>query len=339
MPMFSRDNIYPLLFDPMYRQVCWGGNRLAAVLNRTLPDDEGYYGEAWDICDRPGAESIVSNGPLAGTSIHQLAAEGNTEFTGESLNGTQHRFPVLVKIIDTAARTSLQVHPNNTIAAKIGNGAEPKTEMWYVMKAEKNAQVMVGLTPVATRPRFNETAGTQQVEEQVMHYNAIPGDAYFINAGSVHCAGAGCLLLEIQENSNTSYRIYDWETRDFDGSLRPLHLEQALECVNYIDRFPARITGASNKALNNRKYALVNKCPTFSVDEMRLVSDWPDTTRFSRSAHLLTAIDNTLEIHTPSFEPVMVPPGRTALLPACLGEYLLRCSGSIPTTAIRTILL
>ena len=329
MTTLSKDELYPLLFEPMYRRTSWGGGKLAGVLNRELPAEDGPFGEAWDICDREGASSAIANGPLAGTSLHELCTSlGPSYLIGDMAR--DKRFPLLVKIVDTSERLPLQVSPDENAARRIGNGAEPKTKMWYVLDADPGSKIMVGIRPNATRHRFVELLSSPDVETQLQMFDSVPGDAYFVNAGRVHCLDAGNLILDIQQNSNTEYLLNDWGRSDAEQEIR---LDEGLACIDFVDRSPARITGVSDNAARNRKYAIINRCPQFHCDELRLAGDWPDTTRSTRSFHLLTAISGPVNVEVRGVT-TTIPRGMTALLPAALGEYVIRVKQ--PVTLIRT---
>ena len=331
MTTYSKDELYPLLFEPMYRATSWGGGKLASVLGRELLAGEERFGEAWDICDRESAESVISNGPLAGTNLHELCAMlGPSYLIGDM--SREKRFPLLVKIVDTGERLPLQVNPDENAARQIGNGAEPKTKMWYVLDADPGSKIMVGIRPNATRHRFLELLSSPDVETQLQSFDSVPGDAYFVNAGRVHCADAGNLILDIQQNSNTDYFLNDWGRPDPEHEIR---LDEGLRCIDFIDRSPARITGVSDKAARNRKYAIINRCPHFRCDELHLAGDWPDTTRSTRSFHLLTAVSGPVNVEVRGAV-TTIPRAMTALLPAALGEYIIRVDPAVPVTLIRT---
>lgn len=331
MTTLSKDELYPLLFEPMYRRTAWGGSKLARVLGRELPGEEGPFGEAWDICDREGAESMITNGPLAGKTLHELCMElGPSYLIGDM--SRDKRFPLLVKIIDTGERIPLQVNPDENIARMIGNGAEPKTKMWYVLDADPGTKIMVGIRPNATRHRFLELLSSPDVESVLQSFDAVAGDAYFVNAGRVHCIDAGNLVLDIQQNSNTDYMLNDWGRPDPDQEIR---LEEGVRCIDFIDRTPARITGVSDKAARNRKYPIINRCPQFHCDELRLAGDWPDTTRSTRSFHLLTAVSGPVDVEVRGTV-TTIPRCMTALIPAALGDYVIRVKPAAPVTLIRT---
>lgn len=331
----EKDELYPFLFQPFYKSVLWGGKRLRTVLNRPLDPDAGPIGEAWDIADRPDAESKVENGPLAGVTIRQLIEWFGCDFVGSNFAGG--RFPLLVKIIDSEKNLSLQVHPDENFCAQQEDHCEPKTEMWYVLGAEKNAKIYVGLKGSTTRQSFLNHLNTSDVENDIQSFDSVPGDAYFIAAGRVHMIGAGNLLLEIQQNSDTTYRVYDWNRLGPDGKPRELHLQKALACMDFTDRTVSRISGISGTTIHNRKYPIVNRCPFFHCDDLKLVEDWRNNTHSTSSFHILTPVNETIQVGNEKYM-TEVQPGRSVLIPACFGEYVVKVKAGITTSVIRTTL-
>ena len=331
---FDKDALYPLLFEPAYKQVLWGGHRLAEKFGRPLPPDGPPIGESWEICDRPEFESPVVNGPLKGTTLRELVDAFGKDFVGHAYTGG--RFPILIKLLDAEKRVSLQVHPNEAACRAIGGGAEPKTEIWYVIDAAPDAKIIAGLNRNSSRMRFMENLDSPEIESQLQVFDSVPGDSYFISAGKVHSIGAGNLLLEIQQNSDTTYRLSDWGRSNPDGTARELHIEQALQCIDFMDRTVPRITGPSDKVSHNRKFPLLNRCPFFKVDELLLTTDWHDSTESPASFHLLSAVSSSFTVGRGD-KTAAVPPGSTCLLPASFGNYTI-----IPpeggTTIIRTTL-
>lgn len=328
-------DLYPFLFKPIYKQIMWGGDMLETHLHRDLPETTTPIAESWDVSDRPDGESEVENGPMRGVALGALIRERASDLLGDKRQFD--RFPLLVKIIDAGKRLSLQVHPDETAAREIGGGAEPKTEMWYVIAAQKGAKIMAGLKPNATKLQFTNMLASPEVEGCLQIYDSVPGDAFFINSGRIHAIGAGNLLLEIQQNSNTTYRVSDWGRLGVDGKPRELHVEQALRCVDFMDRTSARVTGASDSVDRNRKYPIINKCPFFNVDDLRLVADWRDDTGTSNSFHLLTPINHSVTVRKNDVA-VQVAAGRTCLVPARFGSYTIFLDGEAETTVIKTSL-
>lgn len=334
MKRFTEDQLYPLLFKPIYKEIMWGGKLMKKTLKRDLPKTNGPIAESWEISDRKGDESVIENGPLAGTPINKLLKKFGKQIIGDSFN-EKDRFPLLVKIIDAGKRLSLQVHPDEQACMEL-KGAEPKTEMWYIMAADDKARIIAGLKQHCTQREFIDKASSSDIEDCLQTFKSVPGDAYFISSGRVHAIDAGNLLLEIQQNSNTTYRISDWGRVGMDGKPRELHVEQAMKCVNFADRSSPRITGVSGTTSHNRKYPIINRCPFFSVDDLRLVDIWQDTTE-GTSFHLLTPINSLIKVIGSHGETV-VTKGRTCLIPANYGKYQIKIRGKKETTVVKTTL-
>ena len=223
----------PLTFEPIFMERLWGGRELETRFDKRLPTGM-RVGESWEIVDRSEVQSIVRNGPLRGSTLHQLWTRYRLEIFGNISNAS--RFPLLLKLLDAHETLSLQVHPTEKVAVKLGG--EPKTEFWYVAAAEPDAQLFVGLNQALTRKQFEEALSSGTIAE---HVHAIPikaGDAMFLPAGRLHAVGPGNLLIEIQQNSDTTYRVFDWNRIDENGKSRPLQVEQALQCIDLNDVTP-----------------------------------------------------------------------------------------------------
>ena len=334
MRKITEDQLYPLLFEPIYVEIMWGGKLMKKHLKRDIPKAKNPIAEAWEISDRKGAESVIENGLLSGMSIDKLLKTYGKHLIGKS-HQTGDRFPLLVKLIDAGKRLSLQVHPDEEACQKL-KGAEPKTEMWYIIAAEKNGKIIAGLKPHCTQRQFVDNVESSDIEKCLQTFKSEPGDAYFISSGRVHAIDAGNLLLEIQQNSNTTYRISDWGRVGTDGKSRELHVEQALECINFADRSSPRITSVCGTTTHNRRFPIINRCPFFNVDDLRLVDNWKDTTD-GASFHLLTAINSKIKIEGHTGETI-VDRGRTCVIPANYGKYLIKVRANKETTVIKTTL-
>lgn len=320
------EKLYPLKFSPIYVERIWGGNLITKYLNREIPEHDIPIGESWEISDRPGAESVVSNGALAGFTLSELVKHYGRALLGESCRDMS-RFPLLVKLIDAGERLSLQVHPDDNACREAGNGAEPKTEMWYVIAAESGANILAGLSEKATRHHLRELISSPDVERLLQVYPSQAGDAYYIPSGTLHAIGAGNLILEVQQNSDTTYRISDWGRVDSNGKSRELHVEQGIKAVNFTNRKSPRIAGAVDKVKRNRKYDIVTVCPYFNVSDLRLVETRMDDTK-KRSFHLLSAINSSFSVWWQnSSEPVNVARGETVMIPSAVGSYRITVSG------------
>ncbi|HTA29135.1 MAG TPA: type I phosphomannose isomerase catalytic subunit [Candidatus Cybelea sp.] len=227
--------LYPLTFEPIFKARIWGGRHLETLYGKPLPAGQ-RVGESWEICDRPGDESVVAHGPCRGRTLHWLMEQAPGELLG-SRGAAPGRFPLLIKIIDAQDKLSLQVHPPADVAARLGG--EPKTEMWYVAQAERGAELFVGLKKGVSRAEFERQLAAHTVERCFHRIAAKEGDAMFLPSGRVHALGAGMVIFEIQQNSDTTYRVFDWNRVDKDGKARELHLAQALASIEFGDYEPA----------------------------------------------------------------------------------------------------
>ena len=215
----------------------WGGRKLAALFRKNLPPNK-RIGESWEIVDRPEAQSVVANSPVKGATLHELWSQHRKEIFGNIPNSP--RFPLLIKLLDAQDKLSLQVHPPEKIATKLGG--EPKTECWYVAAAEPGAELLVGFKKSITREKFEDSLRAGSATDEVHTIKVKAEDAIFLPAGRFHAVGAGIVLVEIQQNSDTTYRVFDWNRVDrTTGKPRQLHVDQALECIDYDDVAPKLI--------------------------------------------------------------------------------------------------
>jgi len=226
----------PLTFEPIFQERIWGGHKLADLFGKKLPANK-RIGESWEIVDRPEAQSIVLNGVFKGKTLHELWTEHRKEIFGDVPKTP--RFPLLIKLLDAQEKLSLQVHPPEKIAAELGG--EPKTECWYVASAEPGAELFVGFSQRSTRDQFEKLLRAGSAADEVHTIRVKSGDAIFLPAGRFHGIGAGNLLVEIQQNSDTTYRVFDWNRIDDKGCARQLHIDQALESINFNDVVPELI--------------------------------------------------------------------------------------------------
>src|SRR5438477_6115914 len=207
----------PVVFEPIFMERIWGGQKLAAFFRKRLPANK-RIGESWESVDRPEAQSIVREGPLSGRSLHDLWATFREELFGKVPDTP--RFPLLIKLLDAQEKLSLQVHPPQEIAESLGG--EAKSEFWYVAAAEPNAKVFVGLRKSMTRDQFEEALHSGTVADCVHAIRMKSGAAMFVPSGRFHAIGAGNLLVEVQQNSDTTYRVFDWNRVDEQGKPREL---------------------------------------------------------------------------------------------------------------------
>jgi mannose-6-phosphate isomerase len=289
-------NMEVITFEPLYMERLWGGRALEIIYGRPLPRPDVLFGEAWEIVDREDAQSVVSGGEFSGISLHELWRDRREEIFGEGLPDSE-RFPLLIKILDSADDLSIQVHPPADIAVKLGG--EPKTEMWFIADAKPGSRLYVGLRQGATRESFERAIAEGTVAEQVHVITPRKGDSIFIESGRLHAIGAGFLIHEIQQNSDTTYRVFDWNRTDTAGNPRQLHVEESLVCIDFEDIEPG---------MDKPECDMLAECPFFKTTLHDLAAgdiiSNPLPNRFS----LITVVEGCLEsAHTT---------GRTVLLPS-----------------------
>lgn len=259
--------ILPIRFNAIYQERVWGGRELERVYGRVLPREGVPYGESWEISDREEAQSVVRDdgGEYAGMTLHELWRDEaiRTKVFGEGLEGD--RFPLLVKILDCRDDLSVQVHPPAELAVELGG--EPKTEMWYIAGADEGAKLYVGLKDGVTRESFENALSGGTVEEQIHAIAAVEGESIFIPSGRLHAIGGGYLIYEIQQNSDTTYRVFDWNRMGLDGVPRELHVEQSMRCIDFTDTVP-EMDEAVGGCLASSAYFKVDKLELDSGTEM-----------------------------------------------------------------------
>jgi len=240
--MDTPTELYPLRFQPILRRYLWGGRRLGERLGKPIGDGNDYA-ESWEIVDRPDDQSVVAHGPLAGQTLRQLVHDFGPRLLGAgsqqavsraALPGVlRGRFPLLLKFLDARLTLSVQVHPNDEQAAQLAKPDLGKTEAWYVLAAETESRIYAGLLPGIDRFQLERAAAAGRTDECLHWFHARPGDCVLIPAGTIHAIGAGILLVEIQQASDTTYRLFDWNRLDAAGRARPLHVIDALDVTDF----------------------------------------------------------------------------------------------------------
>ena len=249
----------PISFEPIIMERVWGGGRLRDF-NKSLPDSEGFYGESWELVDRPEAQSVVTGGALGGKKLSELWGDLETRSAvfGEGAPSTQ-RFPILVKILDCRQKLSVQVHPPAEIAESLAG--EPKTEMWQIVEADDDASLYVGLKNGASKDDFSSAVKEGTTEDLIHSIRPSVGESIFIPSGRLHAIGGGLVIYEIQQNSDTTFRVFDWNRSGLDGKPRQLHVEESLKCIDFDDIEPEMDPQDGESRAD---------CPHFRVDHWKL---------------------------------------------------------------------
>ena len=274
-----------LAFHPLYQERVWGGRALAEKLGRELPKNRPI-GESWEIADRPDARSVVAGGPFAGTTLRELIADHPETVLGPG-RSPDAPFPILVKWLDCRERLSLQVHPPADVATALGG--EPKTENWYIADAEPGASLIVGLRRGVAAADFERALAETRAEACVHRFPVARGDSILVESGRMHAIDAGNLILEIQQNSDTTYRVYDWGRVGLDGKPRQLHVAESLRSINFHDVEPEPLRAASGDRV-------LADCAEFRIRQFqRRPGDAPLDLPAGESPRLLHCVEGAFE--------------------------------------------
>jgi len=302
----------PLILAPIYRRYLWGGRRFASTLGRDLPAGDDYA-ESWELVDRGGDQSTVAAGPLAGTTLGAIVRERGGELLGRS--APLPAFPLLFKFLDARLDLSVQVHPDDARAARLVPPDRGKTEAWYVVDATPGARIWAGTTPGTDAAAFAAALRAGRVADVLHSFTPRPGDCVFVPAGTVHAIGAGLLVAEIQQSSDVTYRLHDWNRVGSDGKARPLHLEAGLEAVT---RFGPVGPVAPETSADSAVHRLVT-CDSFVFDEVRHGAGGAWHVGGDDGCHFLAVIAGTVRLE----DRWSLPPlgrGTCVLVPAAAGR-------------------
>lgn len=316
-----KENLYPMTFIPVYKNYIWGGRRIPEKYRRR--EVQGVCAESWEVADRAEGMSVVANGKYRGQTLREAIHTLGAKLVGTGVKSGV--FPLLVKIIDARERLSVQVHPDERAAAR-GDG-EAKTEVWHVLDAAPGAFVFAGLKRGVGRVPFLKAMKADAVAEALCLVRVRTGDTVFIPGGRVHAIGEGCLLLEVQQNSNTTYRVYDWGRMGHDGKPRELHIERALRAIRWKDSAPVKVRAKRAAWENGCRREQIVDCPYFHMERLSLrrqVSFDNDGASF----HILFVVSGGALIFGGGGK-VKVNPGVSVLLPAGMSEYCVKPTSGV----------
>jgi mannose-6-phosphate isomerase len=299
----------PLEFTPILKRSRWGGRRLGEVLGKPI-GPETDYAESWEICDLGANQSIVAAGEYAGWTLRRLIEQFPRELLGRHIGSG--RFPLLVKFLDAADLLSVQVHPNDRQAALCAPGALGKTEAWIILAAEPGSLVYAGLQAGLGENQLRNAIHRGSLVDCLHRVEVVPGDCLIIPAGTVHAIGGGILLAEIQQSSDLTFRLFDWNRMGADGRPRELHIEQALACIDF-GRGPVEKVTAIAEVQTGQLVEVLVKCPWFSIRRSRI--DAPVTLANDDSCHILIGLSGTVACSADGGERSLSK-GQTVLIPA-----------------------
>ncbi|MBS9767414.1 MAG: class I mannose-6-phosphate isomerase [Flavobacteriaceae bacterium] len=314
--------MYPLKFTPIFKHKIWGGTKLEGLLNKEVQGED--VGESWEISGVQDNISVVANGFLAGNDLEELIEIYMGDLVGDKVyDKFGLEFPLLLKFIDANAVLSVQVHPNDEMA-KERHHSYGKTEMWYVMQAEKNAELIIGFNQPITKEEYVQRVAEGTLQEVLNRERIKQGDAVFIPAGRVHAIGEGILLAEIQQTSDITYRIFDWNRVDDKGKKRDLHTELALEAIDFVHSKECITPYEIEK---NKPSTLVD-CPYFTVNLLELttikIQDYSQLDSFV----IFMCVEGSADLQIET-EKTALQKGDTVLIPALLEEVEIQPKGSV----------
>ncbi|WP_149277595.1 type I phosphomannose isomerase catalytic subunit [Pareuzebyella sediminis] len=301
--------MYPLKFEPILKERLWGGTKLKDVLGKPITSD--ITGESWELSAVEGDISIVSNGEFSGRTLQDLINTYTSDILGDSVYkrfGTD--FPILIKFIDAKQDLSIQLHPNDTLA-KERHDSFGKTEMWYVMDADEDARLIVGFNKTVEKDEYVKSLENGNLLTLLNYEKVTAGDTFFINTGKIHAIGAGILLAEIQQTSDITYRVYDFDRRDKNGNLRELHTELAIDAIDYTKKDDFKVVYPKTKDTVN---TMVD-CPYFRTNYLELTTQnsWNISDRDSFTIYMCVA--GSAKVSN-DFGTVALDKGETVLIPA-----------------------
>jgi mannose-6-phosphate isomerase len=314
----------PLRFHPYLRPMVWGGRRLGSVLGKPLPSD-GAYGESWEVSDHPLHRSIVAAGPLAGRSLHDLMTEQRAALLGHAA-GQHTVFPWLIKFLDANDWLSVQVHPDERAVGELWPGEGSKTEAWFVVDAVPGSRIYAGLLPGVGRDRLRAALEAGTVADCLHGFEPRPGDSIYLPAGTVHAVGGGVLIAEVQQTSDATFRLFDWNRRDKEGKRRTLHIRQGLASIHWDQGpvAPVRVPGFLEQ--RGRQRVSLVRCPYFVLEYVQ--DSEPFTLGGDGKVRAMLALRGRGRLTTAGAEEA-VRAGETWLLPAALPRAECRPEGCL----------
>lgn len=308
-----KSKLYPIKFQPILKDKIWGGQKLQTILNKnsSLPN----IGESWEISDVEGDTSMVINGSLKGQSLKDLLKTYKADLIGiKNYEIFKDKFPLLIKFIDAKEDLSIQLHPNDALAAKRHNSFG-KTEMWYVMQADQDSNLIVGFNKKMTSDLYLKHLKDKTLP-QILNFDTVKqGDTYFIEVGRIHAIGAGVMLAEIQQTSDITYRVYDWDRVDHNGNERELHNDLAIDAFDFEMKDDFRVEYSKTKNKSNQMVS----CPYFTTNYLE-VNSTLQKENTQDSFMIYMCVEGEVEVKTEDYLET-IKKGETLLLPAILKKY------------------
>lgn len=309
----------PIKMNPVFKQYIWGGNNLKEIYGKNTP--EPPVAESWEISAHKDGLSVACNDVYENKTIIELCKKYGKDLYGDSMQEGEE-FPLLLKILDAEDRLSVQVHPDDEYANIHENGSKGKTEAWYILDAQPGAKLIYGFKDDITKEEFRKVIEDGNLEDVLNYAECNKGDVFYIPSGTVHAVGKGLMIAEIQQSSNTTYRVYDYNRKDKDGNLRELHIEKAIEVSNLKSSAGKEKTIPVKTAVGKTTINRFVNNEFFTFDEIVIEDEYKDNT--DNRLQLVIVIDGTLSINGVSFEK-----GESGLIPASVGEFEISGKGVV----------
>jgi len=318
------NSLYPLKFEPIFKDYIWGGSKLKEKLNKQVPSNLSRCAESWELSSVQDNISVVSNGFLAGNNLQELIEIYMGDLVGDKVYSKfGNELPILIKLIDATDTLSIQVHPNNEIAKK-RHHAFGKTEMWYILESEPNSKIIAGFNKNVTKDEFQKYLATSKLQEILNLEQVYKDDIFFLPSGRVHAIGKGILLAEIQQASDITYRIYDWDRVDANGKPRELHTDLALDVIDYKKHDTYKF---SKPNLINEPSELIS-CEFFDVHRQTFEKAIDKDYYLLDSFVIYLCLDGEFDILYAEGNIESLAKGETVLIPADLKELTLKPKNS-----------
>lgn len=309
--LVEKDSMYQFQFKPILKQYRWGGRKLGTSLNKPIGTDSDYA-ESWEMVDHLDDQSEVSTGLFQGQTLRELISNNPDDILGKS--SIEKQFPLLIKFLDCNDRLSVQVHPNDEQAGDYQLGENGKTEAWVILDSAPNSVIYVGLKDHVTKESLLNAIESGDVEESLHKIHPNVGDCFVIPAGTVHALGEGILVAEVQQSSDLTFRLHDWDRLDLDGNPRQLHIKEAMECIDF-EANPIEPVDAPTQKLGTALHRDFVECSHFGIREWETSTSFsiPVTDRF----HVIMLSEGKAQFQCDDSEPVDLVMGETTLISAC----------------------
>lgn len=320
--------LYPLKFKPLFHERIWGGDLLKEKMNKKLPEGK-LIGESWELSGVPGNLSVVANGKLKGNNLEELVEVYMGDLVGEKIYQKYGLvFPLLIKLIDAQDALSIQVHPDDKLAAE-RHDSYGKTEMWYVVDCKPGAELYLGFNRSVTKEEYLKHVEDGTLADILARVKVKPGDAYFIPAGAIHAIGKDILIAEIQQTSDITYRVFDWNRVDADGKGRELHTDLAVDAINFGpgQKFDVTAEPVPNKAVK------IAQCPYFTTNILEVEGKIEREYIAIDSFVIYMVLDGEMTLKWDGGEE-KISKGETILLPAVIENATIEGSGKLLETYI-----